>query len=823
MSGGEDEAKPFLGRYQLQKKIAVGGMAELYLAQVSGVGGFQKQVVVKRILPQLAESEELFRMFLDEARIAATLDHPNVVQVYDSCEENGEYFMAMEYLDGTDLRTLRKVLADSELAIPWEHAIYIISNIAAGLHYAHEKCDFSGDPLGIVHRDVTPHNIFLTCDGVVKLVDFGIAQAQGRMTETAIGTLKGKLAYMSPEQCRGEPLDRRSDIYSLGIILYELTTGRRIYRSSTEFDLMNEIVDGNIRKPSALMEYPGLLEKIVLRCLRRDPSERYQTAQELQAALESFAQEYRLMLSALSFASFLKPLLSEAAEIAEERWKHKKEVSPLRLSGQALQAQGSSGQFRKPEAPRRSPSVVAEMKRQDSKSDEEDAIPAALENSSSDLSDMLRAESFDNDELTARVPTDMLAKLRDEERETAEKERQEQADGVVRVTSTANSISANVMLRELPDMLDEMEMIVPATVPATSKIESAVPTPRPVTAVVPSESEQGSDLALKLNGQSGDTSLSGIPEPVGASRSGTVMVDPLEKHPSTADFRIEKPGSNMWIAGIAVVVVAAAVFFVFATSSDGDKSQAVPESVEYAATEKSATLTVKSSGPANVWMLLGRTPIEYSWGAQGQQAPRIRVEYDGFETSDILLGADAWSRDDDGQTYIDSNVVLLAKGTKAPESESDGNTPDTAVPSPSVEPSSGDVPSILRIQSEPSLAKTWLFVGTANPELRLENIAAGTDVHLKLEVEGAPPVFRSVLADEFDDKGQAIISVRVAKGSIAPRMEDEPSEDSSKKKKSRSRDLKPESSDKPQSRPRRRSRASKTDKSLPPPKPDWVD
>jgi len=123
MSGGEDETKPFLGRYQLQKKIAVGGMAELYLAQVSGAGGFQKQVVVKRILPQLAESEELFRMFLDEARIAATLDHPNVIQVYDSCEENGEYFMAMEYLDGTDLRTLRKVLADRELAIPWERWI----------------------------------------------------------------------------------------------------------------------------------------------------------------------------------------------------------------------------------------------------------------------------------------------------------------------------------------------------------------------------------------------------------------------------------------------------------------------------------------------------------------------------------------------------------------------------------------------------------------------------------------------------------------------------------------------------------------------------
>ncbi len=825
MSGGEEETKPFLGRYQLQKKIAVGGMAELYLAQVSGAGGFQKQVVVKRILPQLAESEELFRMFLDEARIAATLDHPNVIQVYDSCEENGEYFMAMEYLDGTDLRTLRKVLADKELAIPWEHAIYVISNIAAGLHYAHEKCDFDGEALGIVHRDVTPHNIFLTRDGTVKLVDFGIAKAQGRMTETALGTLKGKLAYMSPEQCRGEAIDRRSDIYSLGIILYELTTGRRLYKSTTEYELINEIVEGTIPPPSSLMEYPKLLEKIVLRCLEKSAANRYPSAQSLQADLEAFAQEHRLMLSTLSFASFLKPLLSEATAVAEERWKHRQDVAPLGLSGKG--AQGSSGQFRKPQAPRRSPSVLAENDRS-----EEAAIPSPVD-PTSELSDLLKNDEFHNDELTARVPTDMLTKLRDEERETAEKERQEQSKGIVRSVSTAQNISVNVVLRDSQrfDCVDIEAELDDETL--SSEIFEEV-------AALEPELVQARDLASSLQGASAtpkgkSRTLSAVPEEIQGGRSGTVLVAPLESHPNTADFHITKPGSKLWIVGLLVVGAAALVFILSTGAKNEVPSQArVPATVD----DSPRILRVTSSHNAEVWLLLGRTPVQYQRAPGNNGTPRLRVEYDGYDTEEVTLGAGAWSRDTDGQTYIDATLNLHATG--ADEVAVDAGVPtEPTITAAKPVVASGDSPGILRVKSDPPAAKTWLFLGMTDPELILRNIVSGTDVHLRLEVSGAPPVFRSVLASEFDDSGQASVTISIE----APKDDSEGSSAPTGKKRSGSQRNKARSSDKPEKveatpeasqtaptpkprrpkpKPRKPGPRKPGPRKLPSPTPDWV-
>ena len=183
-------------------------------------------MVIKRILPQLATKTDFVEMFLDEARIAATLQHPNVVQMYDVGVVDGNYFIAMEYLHGEDVRSLQRTLHRQDKRLPLEHALNIVIGVASGLHYAHEKVGFDGKPLEIVHRDVTPQNVIVTYDGAVKLLDFGIAKASNRFGETRFGTLKGKVPYMSPEQCRGEPLDRRSDIFSLGIMLYELTLGK---------------------------------------------------------------------------------------------------------------------------------------------------------------------------------------------------------------------------------------------------------------------------------------------------------------------------------------------------------------------------------------------------------------------------------------------------------------------------------------------------------------------------------------------------------------------------------------------------------------------
>ena len=317
---GESVAPVLLGRYRLLKKIAVGGMAEIYLARVSGAGGFEKNVVVKRILPQLAESDEFFRMFLDEARIAATLQHPNVVQVFDAQEQDGEHFIAMEFLDGADLHTIRRILAEKRQGLPVQHSVFIVGAVAAGLHYAHDKLGLDGQPLRIVHRDVTPQNILLTREGGVKLVDFGIAKAANRASSTGYGTLKGKLAYMSPEQCRSEVVDRRSDIFSLGIILFELTTGKRLYRGKSEYEILREIVEGSVPPPSTLVPgYPADLEQIVLRALARDREERYQTARELEHDLEQFARNRRVVGSSLALAQFVEPLIAEAQNQAEAR------------------------------------------------------------------------------------------------------------------------------------------------------------------------------------------------------------------------------------------------------------------------------------------------------------------------------------------------------------------------------------------------------------------------------------------------------------------------------------------------------------------------
>ncbi len=308
-----------LGKYEIVRRIATGGMAEIFLARVSGLPGFQKNVVVKRILPQLATKADFIEMFLDEARIAATLQHPNVVQMYDVGVVDGNYFIAMEYLNGEDVRTVMKTLFRKDGKLPLEFALGIVIGVASGLHYAHEKKGFDGKPLQIIHRDVTPQNVIITYEGGVKLLDFGIAKATNRFGETRFGTLKGKVPYMSPEQCRGEPLDRRSDMFSLGIMLYELTLGRRLFRGRSDFEILKQIVEGTVSPPRSIdPTYPVPIERIVMRALEKEREKRYQTAQELQADLEWVVREERVNVSPIALAKFMEQTFGGQAE-AEAR------------------------------------------------------------------------------------------------------------------------------------------------------------------------------------------------------------------------------------------------------------------------------------------------------------------------------------------------------------------------------------------------------------------------------------------------------------------------------------------------------------------------
>ena len=270
--------------------LAAGGMARIYIGRSTGIGSFERHVVLKLITPERANDHTAVQMFLDEARLAASLNHQNVAQVFEVGEDRGIHYLAMEYVHGQDLRALLAKAGSQGTRIPLELALTVVAGAAAGLNHAHERRGADGTPLGIVHRDVSPSNIMIGYDGSVKLLDFGIAKATSRSVETQSGIIKGKFAYMAPEQCRGRDVDRRSDVFSLGIILYEITTQHRCFRADSDFDTMHRIVTGDVVRPTRLVQgYPPALEAIVMKALAVDAVQRYQSAGLLLEALEAFA------------------------------------------------------------------------------------------------------------------------------------------------------------------------------------------------------------------------------------------------------------------------------------------------------------------------------------------------------------------------------------------------------------------------------------------------------------------------------------------------------------------------------------------------------
>src|SRR5262245_21397103 len=262
-----------LGRYQLMLELASGGMATVYLARVAGAAGFEKLVALKRIHAHLAKQQKFTEMFLDEARIAARIGHPNVCDVFDFGEADGTYYLAMEYLLGeTVSRLMRKRTHDPS---PWtSHELALLARIVAeaaqGLHAAHELRDDRGEPMHVVHRDVSPQNLFVTYDGAAKVVDFGIARARGRIHDTTTGSIKGKYAYMSPEQVKNQTLDRRTDVWALGAILWEMLTRKRLFRRDSEVDTLMAVNDEAIAPPSSVRsDVPTSFDPIVMGALTR--------------------------------------------------------------------------------------------------------------------------------------------------------------------------------------------------------------------------------------------------------------------------------------------------------------------------------------------------------------------------------------------------------------------------------------------------------------------------------------------------------------------------------------------------------------------------
>jgi hypothetical protein len=303
-----------LGRYDLIRPIATGGMAEIYLAAARGREGCDKLVVIKRMLPKLATHAEHVTMFLDEARISSQLSHSNIVHFYELEARDGEYFIVMELLRGGDVLQLLRAAIEGARPFPLDVALVIGLGVCSALHYAHEKIGADGQPLHIVHRDVSPANVFVTVGGSVKLLDFGVAHAEGRDWKTRFGVIKGKLSYVSPEQARGESVDRRSDIFSLSILLWELTTLRKLFSGRDDYAVLQSIIERDVTPPSAIRrDYPRELERIVMKGLSRDPQDRYQTAQELQIDLEQFAVDHKVSTSPRSAANLVRQLLGVSA------------------------------------------------------------------------------------------------------------------------------------------------------------------------------------------------------------------------------------------------------------------------------------------------------------------------------------------------------------------------------------------------------------------------------------------------------------------------------------------------------------------------------
>jgi serine/threonine-protein kinase len=300
-----------LGRYEVISQLAKGGMGQVYLARTRGVGGFERLVVVKCALPSLAEQTQ--QMLLAEARLAATLQHTNIVQVHDVDTDGGIVFLAMEFLHGQDARDVLRRSPGQRL--PLESAVAIALAVCAGLHYAHERRDADGQPLEIVHRDVSPSNVFVTYDGGIKLIDFGIAKATALPSETQLGSVKGKPGYMSPEQCRCEPLDRRSDLFCVGILLYEMTLGRKPFRADNEYQLHKQIIDDDPPRPTEIdPSYPPVLEAIVMRALAKDRRGRQATALALQEELAGFAAAERLDVSQFALGRYMGKLFADELE-----------------------------------------------------------------------------------------------------------------------------------------------------------------------------------------------------------------------------------------------------------------------------------------------------------------------------------------------------------------------------------------------------------------------------------------------------------------------------------------------------------------------------
>jgi len=305
-------------RYRVIEKLASGGMAEVFRAESAGLEGFKKQVAIKRVLPHLSEKKKFISMFLDEARLSAHLSHSNCVQVFDIGVGDNAYFIVMEYVDGADLKAVLETLKKQRRELAIEDAVFIAIKICEGLCYAHELTDSEGHAFGVVHRDVSPPNVLMTKYGEIKIVDFGLAKASSQLEKSEPGIIKGKFSYLSPEAALGQDVDHRTDIFAVGIILWEMLASRRLFLGDTDFatvKLVQQAVVAPVSKANPKVA-PDL-ERIVNKALARDPAQRYQSARELAISLNEFLYRYGKAVGSFKIASLVQSTIKDRKSVRQ--------------------------------------------------------------------------------------------------------------------------------------------------------------------------------------------------------------------------------------------------------------------------------------------------------------------------------------------------------------------------------------------------------------------------------------------------------------------------------------------------------------------------
>jgi hypothetical protein len=698
------------------------------------------------------------------------LHHPNIVQVHDVGDVDGDYFIAMEYLHGEDVRHVMKEVPARGRELPLEHALAMIIGVSAGLHHAHEATRLDGSELGIIHRDVTPQNVFVTYDGGVKVVDFGIAKATNRIHSTRGGTLKGKVPYMSPEQCRSDPLDRRSDIYSVGIMLYELTTGYRLYKGNSEFEILKKIVEGTIPRPSVLIpRYPLDLEPIVMKALAKDPNDRYQTAREVQAELEAFVRENRLAVSSIALSQFMHDIFADKVAAWKKAQAEGKDLISHIVEAEDLSGSGSGESkqwvplgdaIRKARGggspPRRIPigrpgvSATGEVDGLIEDLDSGKAAPIEPGAKPVMVDPRPVGEGFDLGDSGAGL-SGVLDSL--------DATRSEPGAGAGQ-GSDRSAMPVPIVLPGGAGGAAKASDVAGATRHLTPR-----PRPNPLDRL-----RDAAAFARTIESKAIDLPDEPAPPPPRATPRPTVQ--PIVHHvEDLSNVRISGGLGRLWlivallaVGGFALVLELKTDVFHPARARRRQEEAARKAEDERAAAEAKKVRTgdlVVTSEPdkAAVWLLLGRTPvdsIELSTGMDHQ----LRVESEGLKPFDITVTPGSWGGE--GQSMRAS--VKAARLEVAPL----GYVAPAYPPPPPVvaaPPRSGR--GRIHVESDPAGANVWLLVGYTG-SMRLTSQPTDREHELRVMKDGFVPAVVIVKPEQWSGKTEVAVNAKLTERPAAP-------------------------------------------------------